>query len=346
MTQIVTKKAPTIVDVAKRVRLANTTVAEILRGKPGYNEATRQRVLETAKHLGYRPNYLSKALAGSKSKTIGVLAALTETSVVATIVRDIELASRRNDYLCYLVDYGGEEDESQLVAHLQNLLDRRIDALVAYQLGDFPPLVEALLNKCNIPVLRLGIVQPDKTKLSVNINRDTAAHQLAEHLAALGHREAGLIISEYGHHHPDQKITPFREAFAKVGIKLDCSRRWMVEPGTDYDYGCQALLQREIVKGNLPTALVCSSDRFAIEVYAALHDAGLRVPEDLSVVGFDNDYHASMMRPALTTIRQPRSGIGDATFSMLMEMMNDPSAKVANRIFDCKLITRDSTGPA
>jgi DNA-binding LacI/PurR family transcriptional regulator len=336
--------APTIISIARELKLANTTVSEILRGKPGYNGETRQRVLGAAKRMGYRPNYLSRALVGSKSKSIGIFAGISETLAVAKMIADVELAARRNGYLSYLVDYGiGTEDE--LATHLQNLLDRRIDALIVHQTTDFLPApVEKLLGECGLPVVRLGSMHPVSTP-TVWIDRYQAAHQLAEHLAGLGHRETALILGEYGHRHPEQKLHPLSQAMSEFGIKLDCSKRWTIGAGREYDYGCLELIKREILAGDLPTALLFSSDRFAVEAYAALHDAGLSVPRDVSIVGFDDDHYASVLRPTLTTIRQPRTEIGRAAFNMLLTLMNNPDAKIPNQKVSCELVIRDSTGP-
>jgi DNA-binding LacI/PurR family transcriptional regulator len=337
-------KTPTITDIARRLNLANTTVAEVLRGKPGYNESTRQRILSTAKRVGYRPNYLSKALAGSKSKTIGVVAGLIETPILGTMVRPIELAARRSGYLCYLVDYSGE-DEQQLVSHVQNLLDRRVDGLVVHQGGHLPAALDSLLRGCSIPVVRTGMLPADATGPIVRMDRDQAARQLAEHLALLGHREAAFISSPYMYIHPNMKLKPLGQAFARAGIKLDVSERWVIEQGQEYSYGCLKLLRREIDRGALPTALLFNSDTYALEALAALHDARLRVPQDVSVVGFNDDYFAALTRPALTTIRQPQTEIGEKAFRLLMELVNNPGAVVESQAAYCELVVRDSTGP-
>ena len=335
----------TIVSLAKDLDLGTTTISEILRNKPGYNEKTRQRVLAAAKQTGYSPNYLSRALVSGKSNSIGVLVPMEETPGLIHMIKGLEAQAQRYDYVCYLL--GFSSDEQQVATQLKQLLQRRIDGLVVSQTsGSLPAVVEDILCECDIPVVRVGNIPSDINASVVTMDREYAAEMLAEHLAKLGHKHVAYVGGEFSYLHPENKVSLYNKAFDKVGIRLDLSLKWHIPVGGDYNYGCMNLINQRAMEGIEPTALVFTSDRTAMEALAALHDAGLRVPEDVSVVGFDDDYNAKITRPALTTIRQPRQQQGTAAFVKLHHLMTDQQNEVNDVPLPCELIIRDSTGPA
>lgn len=337
------RTSPRIADIARKLSLSNTAVGEILRGKEGYNEETRRLVMGTAKQMGYRPNYLSRALAGGSSKTIGLLVTMNETPILTDMVRTIELSLRSQDYLCYVVDLAHESESTQ-VKRLNDLLDRRVDGLIVNVDSSLPPDVNELLDMTEVPVVRVGHALSETTR-AVHLRRDRGLRDMATHLADLGHREAAYITTEFTFVHPGIKLDIYRDACAAANITLDYSKQWMVPPGMEYEYGCKELIERQIREGEVPTALLLNCDQFAMEAISALHAAGLRVPEDVSVVGFNDDYFASISQPPLTTIRQPYKQVGQAISTMLLGLLKDPGVYSESIYFNSEFIVRDSTGP-
>jgi len=340
------KNNATVVSLAKHLDLGTTTVSDILRGRPGYNEKTRQRVLAAAEQTGYTPNYLSRALVSGKSNSIGVLVPLEDTPGLINMIKGLEAQAQLYNYVCYLL--GFPADENQVVTQLKQLLQRRIDGLVVSQaIGSLPAVVEDVLLESKVPVVRVGNIPSGiDAQHSVTMDRYQAAEKLAEHLAELGHKHVAFVGGEFSYLNPENKVSLYEKAFEKVGIKLDLSQKWHIPAGMDYDCGCMDLIYQRAMEGIEPTALVFVSDLTAIEALSALQDAGLRVPEDVSVVGFNDDYIAKIIRPALTTIHQPRQEQGTAAFVKLHNLMTDQQDPVNEVSLPCELIIRNSTGPA
>lgn len=334
----------TIADIVRETGLARTTVAEILRDKPGYNDKTRKRVQQAAKRLNYRPNFLSKALSGGKSMTVGVLSASLETETTNNRLFAIESAAQQAGYLAYLTGWGDHEGRG-MKQYLQDLLDRRVDGLIIHREVPFERDVEATLAQLSIPVVYLD-TPPNDGDLAVHLTRSKAIETLAVYLASLGHRRAAFVLSPYHFHHPQRRADLIRQACLQTGITLEPLTDWMI-PAGHYDARQISEIYYNMFRAkSLPTALLVSNDSFALAAIHALRKLGLTVPKDISVVGFDDLPFSSLVDPAITTVRQPGAEMGRRAFELLLEKMNHPDKQIASDAFGCELIIRESTGPA
>jgi len=338
----------TVADVAKKAGLANTTVAEILRGKVGYNVDTCRRVTAIAQRMGYRPNYLGKALRGAKSMTIGIITPSLDTPIQVTKLEGAEAAAREAGYLSYLVGWGANERDMH-ARYIHDLLDRRVDGILYFDQTPLPDECLKLLRHCNVPVVYIDWA-PAWAENVVRQLREPALMALAKHLHELGHRNVALMTTPWTRKHPERKIDPIRYSLESFGMTLDSSERWLVDPGDLSDKGRFAtesfnVMRREIAAGKLPDAVIANNDEGAAAAITALRDANLRIPQDISVVGFDDVPVAVLTRPKLTTIHQPREGIGKAAFDRLHALMKDRDARPETLEFSFELIVRESTGP-
>jgi LacI family transcriptional regulator len=338
-----------IQDISRRTGLAGSTVAAILRDAPGFNVNTRQRVMDIARDLGYRPNFLGKALAGGKSMTIGVLGCWLTSPSIAMKLESIETTARQAGYLCYLASPEFENTSAQL-SHLQGLIDRRVDGLILDYIV-VPPArpVQTLLKKSGVPHVFMDWAPPKATN-RVAVVRETGIAECADHLTQLGHRDVVYVTTQYDIDHPQYKIDLYRRHLARGGATMPADNLWAI--GTDvrqvidaaYDTVTRKL--RNLSPQKYPTAMIFSGDHTAMAGLKAIRDLGLRVPEDISVVGFDNLPLTAMTTPPLTTIHQPRANVGERAFAMLHSLMSNPQADVHPLDLHCSLVIRESTGPA
>jgi len=335
----------TIADIVRETGLARTTVAEILRGKPGYNDQTRKRVQTVARRLKYRPNFLSKALSGGRSMTIGVLAASLETEFVNHRLIAVEAAAREAGYLAYVTGWG-DNDGNGMATYLQDLIDRRVDGLIIHREIPFDKKIERMLAKLEIPVVYLD-TPPTPEHTAVELTRDEAVKQLADHLALLGHRSAAFVITHYHFTNQQRRADVLKCEFERVGIALEPLEDWLL-PAGHYDARRAAKEYAELLRGKrkIPTVLLATNDSFAIAGIHALRGMGLSVPEDVSVVGFDDFPFSSLIDPPLTTVRQPGEIVGHEAFALLAHLMNRPDEPVSNKRLSSELVVRQSTGPA
>jgi DNA-binding LacI/PurR family transcriptional regulator len=322
-------------------------VAAVLRGQPGFRPETCARIQQAARELGYRPNYLSKALAGGRSMTIGVVVGSYDPALLWN-VHAIETAARRDDYLTYVI-FAGNRSEEVSPAVVQNLLDRRVDGLVIYTLTPAPAAVDKLLRKANKPVVYIDQAPP-RAAHRIVIGQQNAMTDAAKHLRSLGHRSAAFLGIDFDLRHPAHKIDPYRTAMRANGIELLAGEEWSIEWESESDdiaARLRELLRRQIAqRGALPTAIVSCDDELAIALIAALREQRLRVPEDVSVIGFDDHPMAAHSSPPLTTLHQPRGEVGAAGYSVLSTLIANRAAKVEVPKFEAELVIRQSTGPA
>jgi LacI family transcriptional regulator len=337
-----------IAKISEKTGLAISTVAGVLRNAPGFSSSTRDRVMRVAEELGYRPNFLSKALAGGKSMTIGVLGCWLTTPSIAMKLESIEATARKAGYLCYLASAEFENAEAQ-VSHLRGLLDRRVDGLIAdYVVVPPPDEVLELLRKCGVPHVFMDWA-PQSAVNRVTVNRVAGFAQAAKHLASLGHRRVAYVSAQYDLDHPAAKADLYRRCIEAEGMKMVFGEEWSLGSNfTDMAQVTYEVVKRQLSKrrANAPTALILVNDTNAIAAIRAAQDLGLNVPGDVSIVGFDDLSFAAMTRPSLTTVRQPRSQVGEMAFASLLKLMQEKDAEIAPVDLACELIVRESTGSA
>ncbi|MBV1928814.1 MAG: LacI family transcriptional regulator [Gammaproteobacteria bacterium] len=334
----------TITDIAKVTGMARTTVAEILRNKPGYNEQTRQRVLAAAKELNYQPNYLSKALAGGKSMTIGLVMSSITTPVTFSKVLSIESQAREQGYLTYLAGWGVSDDR-EMVDYIRDLLARRVDGIIAYHLYPLPQNAIDLLMQANIPVAYLDWGPKDSPR--VKIDRQPGIDELVSHLASLGHKKISFLHTQEDRDIPALKADRYAQACKKNGLELNFDADWSLgDPANVMDTDAITAVIKQAIAKHKPTALLSSNDQIAGLAIGSLLDLGYKVPDDISVCGFDDMPVSHIPRPQLTTVRQPRGEAGSAAVDLLMAMMHNKPLPEYPPVFPCRLVMRDSTGKA
>lgn len=337
--------AVTISDIAKHVGVTIATVSKVLNNSPsGYtiSDKTRKKVYAAVKELNYRPNYLSRALVGGKSKTIGLVInpVMFATPIHALRLAAIEKTAQQAGYFIYIVGKPFQNEAEPI----QGLLDRRVDGLVVYFATEPSRKIMDLLNAQTLPIVYVDWAPPGCSRW-IKINRARGIEQVAEHLVRLGHRHIRYVPHQYDFDQPEGKLNYYRQAFAGHGIDLAVARDFSISPTGDIKVETIDIVHRLIASNQLPTALILSNDYAALSAVSALQDAGIKVPEQISVVGFDNLDFADVVRPSLTTVRQPVERAASA-FEMLLELMNGPVREVSTVDLPCELVVRQSTGPA
>lgn len=327
----------TIKDIARQLGVSSATVSLALNNAPGVNEETRRRVKEYAERLRYRPNASARAITTGRTYLIAVILSRLTDSFFQEIVQGIENVAYRKGYDVIVNTVGdGTQPESVFI---ERLIGRRIDGLIGwYGLPSTTAL--ARLDEAEIPVL---LLLPDDAGERPHLGMDNrlGGRLAAEHLLALGHRRILFVGGD--DMHSSLRAEGAETALAEQGLPLDCCRlpgmfvRNMTEAA--YTHFQEQLRQKDWDY----TALFCAMDVLAVGVYRALKEAGLRIPEDVSVVGFDDMRWTSLLSPPLTTVHQPQVSQGEAAMEMLLALME--GQEVPNRVLEPRLIIRDSTGP-
>jgi LacI family transcriptional regulator len=342
----------TIRDVAKESGFSATTVSIVLNNAPLARyipTTTKKRIESAAKKLGYRPNLFARSLRSRRSHTVGVMVFDMTDPFCTLVLRGIESSLYQASYLPILTDVHNER--SRFERYLEMLLDRRVEALIVVANWLFVNIdVLGDLEKSNIPTVMIGRELKNDSISSVIVDNELGAYTAIEHLYSLGHRKIAFIRGPKTLTDSAPRWRGIR-AFAKArNLELDphltVDLPESSDPNSSFDIGYK--LTEDMLKSKRAfTALMAFDDMTAFGAVRALTRAGLKVPEQCSVVGFDDVAASNLCTPALTTIRQPMEAMGAMAASIVLEGINAMLEKrdlpAVHRKLAPELAVRDST---
>jgi DNA-binding LacI/PurR family transcriptional regulator len=336
--------------LAEHLELSQTTVSLVLNNSPSAKsipQETRNRVLEAAAKFNYRPNYFARSLRQSRSMSVGVLAPdLSEgyfTRVMSGVVQ--ELTQAHYFYFTACHDWNRELIEQ----YPRMLVERAVDGFL---------LLNTPADQIDVPVpvVAISAHSPDQSVTNIVLDHHKAVESALIHLHKLGHRRIAFMRGPKAIPDSEYRWQSIQQVAAEIDIRIDPSlvvridaAGWSTKAGQHPmapEIGhkpMQALLE----KSRDFTAVFCFNDIAAIGAIRALKDAGLRVPEDVSVVGFDDIQSAAYSTPSLTTVRQPLFEMGQRGAKILLERIaNREAPQPAEVVMEPELVIRESTGPA
>lgn len=329
----------TITDVATLAGVSPTTVSFVLNrtGNSSIPESTRQRVLAAAAELNYRPSAAARALVTRQTMTIGLLSdeIASGTYAVGTI-QGAQDAAWKRDRLMLVVNTGGDSELEKRAVGL--LIDRQVDGIVyaSYTTREVDPPAEL----ATVPSVLVNCLTADRRFRSLLPDEFGAAQACTHSLLELGHRDIAFINGPLDYWAAAERLRGYESALKEFDVEpkpnLKKTGDWW--PETAYE------LTRELVDSAAPTAILCGNDRMALGCYDALRERGLVVPDDVSVLGFDNQEFAAHMRPAIGSVRLPDYEMAERAVELLVESAGPVPA--GTDYFPCELILRQSHGPA
>jgi len=344
--------AVTIRDVAERSGFSSATVSIVLNNAPLARyipDTTKGRIQRAAAQLGYRPNLFARSLRSRRSHTVGVMVFDMTDPYCTLVLRGIENTLYQSSFLPILTDVHNER--SRFERYLEMLLDRRIEGLIVLANWLFVDInVLADLEKSNIPTAIVGMELKNDNVNSVIVDNMLGAQAALEHLVSLGHRKIAFIRGPHQLSDTEPRWRGVRALARERGLKLD--PKLIVDlpesrdPFSSFEDGYK--LTEELLHRRHPfTALMAFDDMSAFGAIRALAKAGISVPGQCSVIGFDDVAPAAFYHPALTTIRQPMEVMGAAAATLVVEAINaaleKKPARAIHRKVAPELIVREST---
>ncbi|WP_336962223.1 LacI family DNA-binding transcriptional regulator [Sphingobium aquiterrae] len=334
-------KKVTITDVAKHAGVSMKSVSRVINAEPNVGAALRERVMTAVHDLGYRPNLAARSLAAGRSFVIGVLFDNPSPNYTMKVQEGIYAACKRAGYQLVIehVDTGGSDVAGAMDAMLTN---RRLDGLVVT-----PPITDSDQTLCAIEAHHVAYVRlspgrfPGRSS-AVATNDSAGAEDVVEHLWALGHRHFGIANGPPAHAAANWRRQGFLAALARHGV----AEGEIVEAEGNFTFpsGIAAGLAL-LCRDQPPTAIFATNDDMAAGVFAAAAQLGIRIPDQLSVVGFDDSWIAESVWPALTTVHQPIAEMAQVAADMLIAGRGSATdSRIAH--LDCRMILRGSTAPA
>lgn len=334
------KHKVTIRDLAKAAGVSVTTVSQILNGKgQRFSQATQQRVLELRDQMNYVPDFNARNLIMRSSKTIGVLVPNIGNPFFSTFIRGVQEAARQAKFMPLIFSANHEEKLERY--YLGRLIERAVDGLIIASSSITTDTIEQLLKPNDIPYLLFDQNEANGGDRLL-IDDYQGGYLAAEHLAGLGHQHVVSIMPENMTDNLNHRLRGLIDGLRKHHVDFNEQTDVIYGELTKHGgYSCTKGVLEEH-----PTAVFAANDEMAIGLYRGLAENGVSVPDDISVVGFDDIDLAEYVTPKLTTIQQPIREIGEQATEMLFNRIKNPDAAIQTSYFGVKLVVRDSTKQA
>jgi LacI family transcriptional regulator len=337
-----TGKSPTIVDVAAAAGVSKSTVSNVVRGVDDVADATRERVLQVMRRLNYKPNAIARQFAQQRTTMLGVLVGDLENPYYAQMARVVERQAFRRGYTAMFCNIEGEAEIA--VAGVEALLEHRIAGVVFLAFIARTPQLEESLRRADVPIVFLGL--SENWGDSVGPQDAEGAKLAVDHLLKLGHRRIGYVRTPLVEPSGDGgRYAGYRSAMRQAGAPALAAIQW--EPGAaKVRLARRTLPLVELLRGDeRPTALFVSNDIGAIAMMEACDAAGVRVPQELSIVGFDDIAIAGLRRISLTTVAQPLEFQAETAVHLLLDRIAQPRLRPRHVSVPVELRVRTSTAP-
>jgi len=324
-------------DVARKAGVSIATVSRVVNGVDAVKGPTRTRVLKAIEALDYHPNMNARALSLRQSRTLAMVVSNLENEYFVDIYRRVEQEAHREGYeiLVAHTDYSPQ----RLATSVQLMLGRRVAGLGAV-VSEMDETVAQELRRSKIPVAVSGVDVRGPNITNIRVNCHKGMQRLIDHLRSLGHRWMAFL----DHHSALQSITERRKAFLEGVASCEGAQPKILTETDSLEGGRQAV-RNLLASGFKPTAVLCVNDRMAIGALKEFGEHGVRIPEDLSLTGFDDISYSEFVTPALTTVHIDRERIAHLIFQSLAGGSEQfPSGREI--VIDPQLVVRESTGPA
>ena len=328
-------RAVSIKDLARLVGVSHSTVSRALRASPVVNPKTAARIRKVAEQQGYRASLIGRSLVTRRSMTVGCVATDIADPFVAGVVGGIEEVANQQGFAVFLAS--SHADPQRELDVVRSFHERRVDGVIvpASRVGS---LYLTHLAELQIPIVLINDQHPGSYTYSVGIDNVNAARRITRHLLKLGHQRIAYIGNRSGSQADADRFNGYRVELRTARLPF---RRDLVMHADASPEGGSAVMQRLLAR-HRPTAVFCYDDLTALGALAAARSAGVSVPGDLSVVGFDDLFVASYTTPPLTTIRQPMKDMGRRAAEILLALLRGEVAE-KKVMFQGALVVREST---
>jgi len=327
---------PTIHDVARRAGVSKSLVSMVTRGEGGVSEEKRAAILSAIDELDYRPNAMARGLVQRQTRILGIMVSDLQNPFFAAVVSGIQASAEERGFRVLITT--GDRTPSVEESAIENLLELRVDGLILAS----PRVDDEVIARVgrSVPIVVLNRDTEDDTSDSVTNDNIAGTHLAIEHLVSFGHRRIGFIEGGAG---AGARIRHrgYLSAMHDFGLEDEI----LTVEGQHTEEGGYRGAMELLKMRALPTAVFASNDLCAIGAMNAFEEAGLSIPDDLSLVGYDNNRMASMRHISLTTIDQPGDDMGRSAVERLAERIDGDRTEPRHDVVTPSLVVRSTTGP-
>ncbi|MCR4402338.1 MAG: LacI family transcriptional regulator [Firmicutes bacterium] len=327
----------TIKDVAMRAGVSPSTVSRALANSSNVKPETRDRILRAVKELNYTPNALARSLRSRRSKTFGVMIPDIANPFFAELVKAIEASARKYGYNVVLCN--SENDKRREIAYLALMREKQVDGLIFTTAGDLAEAINSFQKDSRIPVVLVDREIEGLTADTVVSDGRAGAIDAVRFLIAQGHSKIGCLRGPT--HLPTSKHRAEGFVTAMNDSGLEVVPGWVLNCDFSLESGFEAGMRLAKMSG-LPSAVFAVNDLAAIGFMQALESSGIKVPDDISVVGFDDVPLSRLVKPKLTTVAQPVRRMGEVAVKLLLQRISGRGRQVKRVVLPTELIIRES----
>ncbi|EKF9984861.1 substrate-binding domain-containing protein [Vibrio cholerae] len=327
----------TMKDIARLAGVSTSTVSHVINKSRFVSDEIAERVNNAAQQLNYAPSALARSLKMNRTKTIGMLVTTSTNPFFGEVVKGVERSCYHKGYNLILCNTEG--DNQRMKASINTLLQKRVDGLLLMCSTLEGERLDVFDRYPDIPVVVMDwgpiLFASDK----IQDNSLQGGYMAAKHLIECGHKEIGCITGPLIRHQAQMRYEGYKRALAEAGLGIHPD--WIIESDFECEGGYQAF-EKLYERGKLPSALFVCNDMMAMGVIQAASQRGLRVPDDLSLIGYDDVHIAKFMTPALTTIHQPKYRLGKAAVDTLLYRLENPDTTAQVVQLEPTLVVRNS----
>jgi DNA-binding LacI/PurR family transcriptional regulator len=332
-----------IKDIAKAAGVSHSTVSRALSDSPLVSVDTKERIQRIAREMDYSPDAQARSLVMGRTKTIGVVVTTITDPFIAEIVQAIESTAHDHGYSVLLASSNAEPERE--IAAVETFHSKRVDGVVVTS-SRVGALYQDHLDRLGVPVVLVNShsEQRGPYTFSINVDNRHGGWLATKHLIELGHRRIAYVTGPADHSDDQGRLAGYREALRQAGIGFESA---LVVPGTGRAGGGERALPELMAMADRPTAVFCYNDMTAVGLLRVARQTGVPVPEELSVVGFDDIPFALYVQPPLTTISQPKPRMGKQATDMVLALLSSEGTAAvgfSNVVVQGKLNVRGSTG--
>jgi len=324
-----------IKDIARVAHVSHSTVSRALRNSSLVNPQTRARIQRIADEKGYTVSAVARSLATRRTGTIGVVVTTIADPFAGEVVSSVEEFALSHQYAVILA--AGHGDPARELRAVHSLQERRVDGILvmASRVG---AVYLRMLSKLKVPIVLINSHHPGEFIYSVRIDNVGGGRMATQYLVDLGHRRIAYIGDKSGFQSDTERFAGYREILEEAGFGFEPE---LVAHGDGTPDGGMEAMRRLLALAKRPTAVFCYNDREAFGAMRAIREQGLRVPADVSLVGFDDLFLSSFTDPPLTTVRQPKREMGVLASEILLKLLS--GEKPESCVTSGELVVRDST---
>lgn len=325
----------TMKDIARIAKVSTSTVSHVINNTRYVSDEIREKIMKVVNELNYTPSAVARSLKVKETKTLGMLVTATSNPFFAEVVSGVEQYCNQHHYNLIISSIDG--NEQRLQQNIQTLIQKQVDGLLLMYSDTRHAMVEQL--NLNLPIVVMDWWPTELNADKIYENSEFGAYLATKTLIEQGHKNIAIITGKLDKPLAHNRLLGYQKALQDAHLPINPN--WIIESHFDFEGGVEGMKKLLQITPR-PTAVFACSDTIAVGVYQVAWQQGLRIPQDISVIGYDNIMLAQYLTPPLTTIHQPKAELGKLAVETLLERIKSPDLEYKTTMLQPQLIWRAS----